>query len=87
MRITDIIIEDKIKEKILKKHNIRATEIKNIFTKTPYVLKAREQRYMTIGYDQRFITVIFEMDKTAAYIITAYPSSEAQVKLYKTKRK
>lgn len=87
MKITDIIIEDKIKEKILLKHNVRATEIKNIFVKGPYVLKARGQRCMAIGYDQRFITVIFEMGKTTAYIITAYPSSEAQVKLYKTRRK
>ncbi len=85
MRIADILIEDMIKEKILQKHNIRASEIKNVFIKRPYVLRAHGQRYMAIGYDTRFVTIIFEMAKTTAYIITAYPSSETQIRLYKTK--
>jgi len=38
---------------------------------------------MAIGKSQRTITIIFELAKTTAFIITAYPSSESQRKLYK----
>lgn len=87
MKIIDILIEDKIKEKILNKHNITASEIKQIILNKPYILKARKNRYIAIGYYQRFITIIFEMIKSNAFIITAYPSSDAQIKLYKLKTK
>ena len=86
MRITKILIEDKIKEKILYKHGISASEIKNVLLDNPYTLKTRENRYLTIGYYQRFLTIIFEMIKNTAFIVTAYPSSDAQRKLYKRKR-
>ena len=87
MKISDVLIEDKVKEKILDKHNIKASEIKQVMLGNPYVLKARENRYMALGYYQRFITIIFEMVKNTAFIVTAYPSSEAQTKLYKSRRK
>lgn len=87
MKISKILIEDKTKEKILYKHNIRAVEIEHTFLNKPVFLKTKENRYMAIGNYQRFITVIFEMLKDTAFIITAYPSSEAQRKLYKLKRK
>lgn len=87
MKILDILIEDKIKEKILHKHNIRALDIKETLINNPYVLRTRENRYMAIGYYQKHITIIFEIIKNIAFIITAYPSSDAQRKLYKLKRK
>lgn len=86
MYITDVLIEERIKEKILQKHNVSATEIKAILLNKPYALRARENRYMAIGRRNRFITIIFTMKKTTAFIITAYPSSDAQIKLYKSKR-
>ncbi|MEK6903015.1 MAG: hypothetical protein AABW64_00015 [Nanoarchaeota archaeon] len=87
MKITDILIEDAIKEKILIKHNVHATELKEVLLNNPYILKAKENRYMAIGYGQRWITIIFEMLQNTAFIITAYPSSDAQIKLYKLKKK
>ncbi len=87
MKITDILIEDKIKEKILIEHNVSASEIKSIILNNPYVSKAKGNRYMAIGCYQKFITIIFEMIKNTAFIVTAYPSSEAQIKLYKLKIK
>ncbi len=42
---------------------------------------------MAIGYCQKIITIIFELIKDTAFIITTYPSSDAQRKLYKLKRK
>ena len=87
MRITDVLIEDRIKEKVFNSHSITALEIKQTMLNNPYTLKARTNRYMAIGYCQRFITLIFEMMGTIAFIITAYPSSNAQIKLYKLKKK
>lgn len=86
MKISDIIIEDKIKEKILYKHNVRANEIKEVLLNSPLILKMRDEKYLAIGHYQRFITIIFEIREDIAFIITAYPSSEAQRKLYKRKR-
>ena len=86
MKISKILIEDKIKEKILQKHNIRASEIKEALLNNPYIIKTREKRYMAFGYCQRFITIIFELIKDTAFIITAYLSSDNQRKLYKSKR-
>ena len=83
MKISDILIEDKIKEKVLYKHNIRSSEIKDTLLNNPLVLKTKNNRFMAIGKSQRTITIIFELAKTTAFIITAYPSSESQRKLYK----
>lgn len=41
---------------------------------------------MAIGYYQRYLTIIFEIYNNIAFIITAYPSSESQIKLYKKKK-
>lgn len=41
---------------------------------------------MAVGHYQRYLTIIFEMYKNQAFIITAYPSSEVQIKLYKKKK-
>ena len=87
MKIEKILIEDRIKEKILYEHKIRASEIKEVLLDNPYVLKTRENRYLAIGFCNRFITIVFEMAGGTAFIITAYPSSDTQRKLYKLKRK
>ena len=86
MRFYNIIIEDKVKEKILTKHNIEAEEIKQVLLSKPLVLKAKYQRYIAIGKSERYLTVIFDLKKDVANIITAYPSSEAQIRLYKRKK-
>lgn len=41
---------------------------------------------MAINWFQKYITIIFEIEKDVAYVITAYLSSDAQRKLYKRKR-
>ena len=87
MKISKILIEEHIKEKILYKHHIRATEIKNALLNNPLILRTREGRYLAIGNDQRIITIIFELVKDTAFIVIAYPSSDVQRKLYKRKRR
>lgn len=86
MRFDNIVIEDKVKEKILDKHNVEAEEIKEVLVGKPLVLKARHQRYIAIGKNERHLTIIFELKKDTTNIITAYPSSKAQIKLYKKKK-
>ena len=87
MRFDNIIIENRIKEKILSKHKVRADEVKEVLLNKPLFLKTKLNRYIAIGHCQRYITIVFEFKKKTASIITAYPSSNSQIKLYKKKRK
>ena len=87
MRFDNIIIEDRIKEKILSKHKVSASEIKDVLLSKPLILKTKLNRYIAIGHHQRYITIIFELNKKTANIITAYLSSDSQIKLYKKKIK
>lgn len=86
MKITNVLIEDSVKEKISEKHNVEATEVKQVIFSNPLILKSGKNRYMAIGYHQRYLTIIFDINNNIAFIITAYPSSEGQVKLYKKKK-
>ena len=86
MRIDNIIIEDKIKEKILSKHNLRANEIVNVLLSKPLILRAKADRYIAIGYYERYLTVIFDKRNKSTNIITSYLSSETQIKLFKKKK-
>ena len=42
MKISTVVTEEEIKKKILDKHDIKATEIKEILLNNPYVLRANE---------------------------------------------
>lgn len=87
MIIENAIIEDKVKEKILEKHNVTAEEIKNVLLQNPLILRAKKKRYLAIGIDWRYLSIVFEYARKTANIVTAYPSSDWQKKLYKSKRK
>ena len=87
MIIENVIIEDKVKEKVLEKHNVTAYEIENVLLDNPLVLKTKERRYLAIGFYNRYLTIVFEYDKKTASIMTGYPSSEWQIKLFKEKKK
>jgi uncharacterized DUF497 family protein len=85
MRFDNIIIEDKVKEKILSKHNVTANEVVNVLLSKPLVLKTKLERYIAIGHFHRYLTIIFDKKEKSTNIVTAYQSSEAQIKLYKRK--
>ena len=53
MRIENVLIEDKIKKKILRKHNVESSEIKETLLNQPIVLKSKWGRYSAIGKYQR----------------------------------
>lgn len=80
----------KAKIKIYNKHGITMEEIKNVLLQNrPYFSKTRDGRYVALGKWNRFITIIFNynLGYKEADIVTAYPSSSWQIKLYKRKRK
>ncbi len=83
MLVKEVQIDKKVEYKIYKKHGVIFYEIKNGLLSKPYVRKTKDGRYLAITKFNRFITVIFTYEKGIADIITAYPSSEWQIKLFK----
>ena len=85
MLIREIHLKEAV-EKKLQEHNVTESEAEDALLRDePKYLKARSGRYMAIGQAQRFITIIFEYANGIAMIVTAYPSSESQIKLYHRK--
>jgi len=83
MIIREVQIVKKIEHKIYKKHGVIFYEVKNGLVLNPYVKKTSDGRYFAITKFNRFITVIFEYENNIADVITAYPSSKWQIKLFK----
>ena len=86
MIIENILIEDQAKAKILEKHNVTADEIKTILPGKVLTLKTHSKRYIAVGFGYRYLTIVFEYENKTVNIITAYPSSDWQIKLYKSKK-
>lgn len=77
------------KIKIYEKHGITMEEIKNtLFEGRPFFSRAKDGRYIALGKFNRHITIVFNYNEAhkEADIITAYPSSDWQIKLYKRKK-
>ena len=86
MHIAKVLIEEQVKQKIFEKHNVYQEEIKDgLLHGKPIVFKAKQGRYMALTNHHRYITIIFTYEHNTASIITAYPSSPWQIKLYKKK--
>lgn len=86
MKINKIIISFKAQEKIFKKHGITRDEIEAVFFDEPYYFKAKGKRYIAIGFAEKYVTIVFAYGDKEAKIITAYTSSDWQIKLFKRKR-
>ncbi|MBI2141443.1 hypothetical protein HYU16_03390 [Candidatus Woesearchaeota archaeon] len=85
MLIREIHLKEAAEEKI-QEHGVVEREAEEALLRDePKYFKARNGRYMGIGVAQRFITVIFEYADGIATIVTAYPSSKSQIKLYHRK--
>ncbi len=88
MRIRKVLLEEKIEEKIFKKHGVsRAGIEQGLFNGSPLLYRTGKGSYAAITLKEMHITIIFRYEKDAAHIITAYPSSKWQTRLYKRKRK
>ena len=68
------------------KHNIKRDEIEAVFFDAPYYFKSRGKRYIAIGFVEKYITIVFVCNHKEAEIITSYPSSGWQIKLFKRKK-
>ncbi|MEK6949070.1 MAG: hypothetical protein AABX34_02535 [Nanoarchaeota archaeon] len=87
MRIKKIIIESYIEEKINKKHGVYRNEIEDaLFEGSSIFYRTKDNRYVAIASKERYITIIFLYQRGVAAIITAYASSDWQIKLFKRKR-
>jgi len=87
MNAVKISLQTKIK--IYEKHGITFEEIENtILQGKPYFSKTKLGRYVVLGKWNRYITIVFSFNEKykEAEIITAYPSSGWQIKLYKKKK-
>lgn len=85
IKAVKILLNTKIK--IYNKHGITMEEIeKTLLENKPYFAKTKDGRYTSIGKWSRYITIIFDHNiHNESEIITAYPSSDWQIKLYKRK--
>jgi len=89
MLIKEIRIEPMTKIKIVKKHGVQFTEIKKALMDDPssrYVQRIKDRVYILVHSGIRYLTVIFHCKDGIATVLTAYPSSDWQVKLLKKKR-
>lgn len=86
MLVRKLRLERSIQLKVAK-HGVEKEEIERVLIwDEPKHFKAKGIRYMAIGRSERLVTVIFETyEPGVATIITAYPSSEWQRKLYERK--
>ena len=86
MQLEDVYIEEAVEEKILRKHGVAREEIETVLMiDEPKHFKTKGARYLTIGLKERFITIVHENKNGIATVVTAYPSSKWQVKMYKRK--
>ena len=88
MIIRAVKISLKTKIKIYDKHGIIMEEIKNtLLQNKPYYARTKDGRYFALGKWNRFITIVFNYNQKykEADIVTSYPSSNWQIKLYKRK--
>lgn len=86
MIIKRLDIKEKIQKKIFDKHGVYIEEIeKGLFYGKPIIYRAKCEKYLAITHFHRYITIIFRYDNESAHIITTYPSSKWQIKLYKKK--
>lgn len=87
MRIHEVRISERVAEKIQAEHGVLPEEAEEILFSHPVVRRARDGRYMAIGLVDCYLTVIFEFERGVAEIVTAYPCSDWQVRLYKRSKK
>ena len=85
MRIEAVRIKKQTKEKIETKHSITLDEIEKVLLDDKPKFRKVKDCYMVLGIYDRYLTVFFNYNEKLkeAEIITAYPSSKWQIKLYK----
>lgn len=87
MHIKKINISVDVERKVYDKHTVSRTELEDsLLEGLPLFFNAKEGRYLALAKKQRHLSIIFTFEQGTATIITAYPSSDWQVRLYKRYR-
>ena len=85
MKIGKIIILEVVEEHMLK-HGITSEDVENALRLgNPIFSKDRNDRYLALTPSNKYLTIIFEYKNSDALIITAYQSSDWQIRKYKRK--
>ncbi len=89
MIIESVFISNRIKQKISAKHNVYEDEINELLLYDRPIFRKANDSYLCIGFNRRYLTIIFRYKEKIkqAEIITAYPSSKWQIRLYKKMKK
>ncbi len=83
MHVLKVLVELGAEEKIFKKHGVSREEIENaLLAGRPLFFKTRGRRYLAITCHLRHLTIVFSYSNGYARVITAYPSSCWQARLY-----
>ena len=86
MKNLQIHLSHNVQEKILCKHRIDVYELIEAFKYgKPKIIKLEGKTYMAITHYLRYITMIFEYNVPIANVITAYLSSDFQIRRYNKK--
>lgn len=81
MYLKKIAIDKKTKFKVYNKHKVKFGEIKQaLLSENKVIRKTKDGKYTAFTKTQKYLTIVFSMDKNIATIITAYPSSKWQIK-------
>jgi len=88
LHIHDVFIGRRIADKIWEEHGVSADEAIDLLYGDPMIRRARKGRYMAVGLViGGYLTVVFEYQRGMAEIVTAYPSSDWQVRLFKKSKR
>lgn len=89
MIIESVFISNRIKQKISAKHNVYEDEINELLLYDRPIFRKANDRYICIGFIGKYLTIVFYYDRKIkqAEVITAYPSSKWQIRLYKKMKK
>jgi len=86
MKNMQIHLSHDVQEKVLHKHGIEVDELTEAFKHgKPKIIKLEGNNYMAITHYLRYITMIFEYNAPIANVITAYLSSDLQIRRYNKK--
>ncbi len=87
MRIQAVSISSDVLEKLFRK-GIEVQEVEDALKgSSKHVFRTRKGRYLAITQHKRYLAIVFEYENGDAEIVTAYPPSDWEIKLYKKKIK
>ena len=86
MKNIKFYVSKDVEEKILYKHGISVDELNSALEYgNPRIFNQGDGIYLAIMHHDKYITVVFRLDKNTRNVITAYPSSDSHIGKYNRK--